>query len=273
KDSIFEYEQFSTLPTLFSKSNIRISKDSHTKMLTFWLKCAKFSFEVINNPYDFNKELLIEFIKRIHEYTESKENGYYKVLLILYRLGVTVLTQPYVSKTGSFGATMLINNKPCIIITDMQKKYHKLWLSLLHELYHVITDYDILQSTNCHISSEKTPDLLFNEQKADSFAKNAIISQYIQDHLSTIIKFPTKVHYLAKQLNINKSLIYGIYLENITQSKLREKEYRKYGNKEMLCNSDIAIKDIIFDPIQNKNLNTSIRNIQNKMSNQNKITL
>lgn len=78
-------------------------------------------FSQINNPYEYNRDLLIELLKRISEFTLDKVHGYEKVVLILFRLGVTVLTQPYISGTRAFGVTMILEGKPCIVITDMNK--------------------------------------------------------------------------------------------------------------------------------------------------------
>lgn len=261
KSSIYEYETFSILPSLFSKSRRNITEERANKMTKFWLKCSIYSFKAIDNPNDYNKELLIEFMKRIHEYTIDKEYGYEKVVLILFRLGITVLTQSYMSRTGSFGVTMLVNDKPCIIITDMNKKYHKLWLSLLHELYHVINDFDILQSYNCHISSEQSPDILFNEQKADTFAKNVLIPIDIQSKLGTVVKFPIKMRMLAEQIEVDSSIIYGVYLDNLPK-ELQSTEYGKYGGREYLISSDIAIKNIQFDSISVQSLSKAIDKIK-----------
>ena len=45
-------------------------------------------------------------------------------------------------KTQIKGATFVINNKPCIVITDFNKNYGTIWFSLIHELHHVLFDLD-----------------------------------------------------------------------------------------------------------------------------------
>ncbi|MDR0892836.1 MAG: hypothetical protein LBN24_09505 [Mediterranea sp.] len=265
QQSIYEYEMFAVLPTLFSKSKRLIAEEKATKMTSFWLKCAIQTFKVINNPYEYNRELLIEFVKRIHEYTEDQIHGYEKVILILYRIGVTVLTQPYISKTGSFGVTMLMDNKPCIVITDMKKKYHKLWMSLIHELYHVINDYNMLQSSY-HISAGDEQDILFNEEKADLFALNVLIPEEIRIRLSSIVRFPIKVRMLASQIAVDPSIIYGIYLESLPKEQ-QINEFKKYGGQNCLFSSDIAIRNVQFDPIGYQNLNKAIEYIRNNLYN------
>jgi len=266
KQSIYEYDTFSLLPTLFSKSRRNIAAEKLNKMIIFWINISIYSFKTINNPYDFDRTILLEFMKRIHEYTEDVIHGYEKVVLILYRLGITVLTQSYMPKTGSFGVTMIIDNKPCIVITDMNKKYHKLWISLLHELYHVINDYDMLQSSSCHISFENNSDILFNEEKANSFALDILIPKDIQDKLSGIIPFPNRVNQLASQIGVSPSIIYGIYLENLPKEKSTI-EYKKYGSSDFLYSTDLTISNVQFNPIGKQNLIEAINDIKSKLYN------
>lgn len=190
--SIYEYDDTSLMPTLFSKSKTFVAQEKEKKMNDFWLKCSIYSFSQINNPYEYNRDLLIELLKRISEFTSDRVHGYEKVVLVLFRLGVTVLTQPYISGTRAFGVTMILGGKPCIVITDMSKKYHKLWINLLHELYHVLNDFDILENLLYHISDSEIPELLLNEERADKFALDALVNPTIQKELGRIVALPLK---------------------------------------------------------------------------------
>ena len=97
-------------------------------MTTFWVKCAVSSFIKIDNPNEFDRNLLVQLIKRASEFTYDEVNGYYRFVLVLFQLGITVITQPYASGTNAYGGTMIVNGKPCIVITDKGKQYHKLWI-------------------------------------------------------------------------------------------------------------------------------------------------
>lgn len=239
--SIYEYDDTTLLPSLFSKCKARIAREKEAKMTTFWLKCAISSFNQINNTAEYNKELLFELLKRAAEFTRDEQNGYRRFILVLAQLGITVITQSYITGTNTFGVTMILNGKPCIVVTDMKKKYHKLWITLLHELYHVVNDYELLESAQYHISSSDTPDLLFNEQKADQFAYNLLINPSIQQNLSRIVSFPAKVDALAKELGISSSIIYGVYLETLPDGPNKSKEFAKYK----LISSDVATQEIL----------------------------
>ena len=265
--SIYEYDTFAMLPeALFSRSSRYIKEQKSARMTEFWLKCLYFSFKKINNPYPFDRELLEEFVKHIYEYTTDEVHGYEKVIFVLYRLGVTVLTQPYVTGTGKFGATMIIDGKPCVVITDMNKKYHKLWLSLLHELCHIINDFDMLQKIAYHITSTEKPDIFLNEQTADTFALNMLIKQSDREELHKIIQLNHLVITAAKTIHVHPSIIYGVYLEGL-DGKKQSAEFRKYGSSNCLIGTEKAIKNVVFDPIGLRNLKEAIELMHQQFKN------
>ncbi len=164
RNSIYEYDSFAPINTLYSKSKVSIEEKKQKKMNGFWIRCSRHSFEQINNPFEYDEELLKLYLPKIHEYTLDPIRGYEKVVLTLFRMGVTVLTQSYIKGIGAFGASMFVNGKPCVVVTDMMKKYHKLWMTLFHELYHIINDRQVLERAIYHISSESEMSLFFNEE-------------------------------------------------------------------------------------------------------------
>ena len=257
-NSIYEYDDTSLMPTLFSKSKRRMLEEKESKMTSFWLKCAIQSFLKIGNPNDFDRDLLLQLLRRSAEFTRDEKNGYYRFVLVLYQIGITVLTQSYTTGTNAHGATLILNDKPCIIITDMGKKYHKLWISLLHELYHVVNDFEIIETLNYHFSTPNMPDLLLNEQKADQFALDILINPAVQERLKRVVSFPIKVKSLANELHISPSIIYGVYLESLPNGRLKSQQFARFNNEEMLISSEIATKDILFDPISKRSLQEAI---------------
>lgn len=263
--SIYEYDDTSLMPTLFSKSKKRVLQEKETKMTSFWLKCAISSFSKIDNPNEYDKELLFQLLKRSSEFTQDEVNGYKRFVLVLLQLGVTVLTQSYVTGTKSFGVTMVLNGKPCIVITDMNKKYHKLWINLLHELYHVINDFEMLESMDYHLSSAEAPDLLLNENRADRFALDVLINPSIQSKLRKVVSFPFKVNLLAKELNVSPSIIYGVYLESLPNGRLKSQEFAKYNHDDILISSEIATRNILFDAISKRSLEEAIDKMRTEL--------
>lgn len=262
-NSIYEYDDTSLMPTLFSKSKVQIAQEKERKMNDFWLKCSIHSFSKINNPYEYNRELLIELLKKIGQFTVDTVHGYEKIILILFQLGITVLTQPYVSGTRAFGVTMILEGKPCIVITDMNKKYHKLWINLLHELYHVINDFEILENLHYHISNPDTPELLLNEERADKFALDVLVNPTIQKELGRIVALPYKMNQLAINLHVDKSILYGVYLEALPKGEKKNKEFSKYSG--LLKASDVAIRQVEFDAVPRHSLNEAIEKMKTNL--------
>ena len=60
--SIFDYGGINSLSPLYSKSNHGKNISKQEKMLNFWLTCAQETFSRIKNPYQYNREFLIEFL-------------------------------------------------------------------------------------------------------------------------------------------------------------------------------------------------------------------
>lgn len=261
--SIYEYNKLNSSSVLFSKSKFTVNQEKSRKMQRFWIKSAYESFSQIGNPNAYDEDLLIDFLKRIKTYTKDIESGFAKVQFILFQLGVTVLVQPYFTKTKAFGISMIVNDKPCIIITDQGKKYHKLWLTLLHELYHVINDYDYITQTNYHITDPENPDLFVSEEDADSFAINAILSEKAREISFKLINSPYKVSEAAKKRDIHPTMIYGIYLESLSRD-LASREYPKFS--KYLESSSLAIKNIVFDPVKQNGLLASVQRMKKQLN-------
>ncbi len=257
--NIFEYSRLGINIPLFSQSKRSVNEKKKQKMLNFWLKCARLTFLQINNSFEYNEELLIEFIKRLKTFSVDTKEGFTTVLCVLFKLGITVLVQSYHTKTTAFGISMIVNEKPCIVITDLGKRYDKLWGTLLHELYHIINDYEYIAKANFHISDSQERDLFVSEDDADKFAFDALMGPQAFAIASKIINYPYKIDMLAQKLGIHASLVYGQYLERVPKDRQKD-EFPKYA--KYLLSSDIAIKNIIYNPIDFKELSEAVSKIR-----------
>lgn len=61
---------------------------------------------------------------------------------------------------------------------------------------------------------------------------------------------------LANKLNVDVSILYGIYLETLPKGEKKNKEFAKYGG--MLKSSDIAVRRVEFDAVPKHSLNGAI---------------
>lgn len=200
-NTVFDYESRLLYP-LFSKT-----KRSFTdKMKDFWVKSAYQCFTLMSNPNDFNRESLKDILVKIKPYCQDVEKGLVTVCKALYNVGVTVIVQTQLPTTQVRGGTFIVNGKPCIVLTDLNKKYTTIWLTLIHEIHHVLYDLKTIENTKFHLTGD--PDLFLIEEKADEFSMEYFCGldrfKYIVPHIHNeylVSKF-------AKEIEVHPSFIY-----------------------------------------------------------------
>lgn len=190
---------------LYSKT-----KNPYTnKMIDFWMKSASGYFDMLQSDRPYSRESLAALVPKIRGYTRDVAGGLPTVIRALYNAGVTVLYQQHLAKTSIRGATMLVKDKPCIVITDLNKNYATIWFALVHELHHVLYDLDTIRDTTFHLTGE--PDLFLIEQKANEFARELLFSREKMDYVRPLINNPVVVAQAARKHNVHPSLIYSFF--------------------------------------------------------------
>lgn len=232
--SIYDYDK-ELSKALYSRTKRTFSD----KMKDFWIKSSYKYFELINNPNEFTRDELIELMPKIKPYTQNVEKGLITVFRALYNIGVTVVFQPKLPKTHIRGATFIINNKPCIVVTDYNKNYATIWFSLIHELHHVLFDLELIQKTTYHLTGE--PDLfLIQEDKANQFAGEYLISEEKMRYIEPLIHNELMVTKFAKECQVHPSIIYSQY--QFRQDEIGNKYWGAF--KEYFPNIQSAKKNL-----------------------------
>lgn len=231
--SVKEFEAELNKP-LYSRTKRKFTD----KMRSFWVKSAYQCFKTINNPNEYSREALKDLIVNLRPYSQDEENGLYTVCKALYNVGVTIIIQNHLPTTQVRGGTFFVNEKPCIVLTDLNKKYTTLWFALIHELHHVLYDLEIVSSETFHLSGE--PDLLLIEDKANQFALDFFCTyeqyQFIKPH----IKNQYIVSKFAKEIEIHPAFIYSTfqYYENEAGANFY------WAFKDQEPEYSVAIKDL-----------------------------
>lgn len=189
----------------------RTRRDSCDKMRDFWACSAYVQFEEIGNPFPYDRAKLVELIPKIRPYSRNEEHGLIAVLRSLYTTGVTVIYQPHLGGEQVRGATMCVGEKPCIVISDLNNLYPTLWFALMHELYHVLYDFDDIRTETYHVSDGKGDLILTNEDKADHFARQYLLSDDKLALATAYIDAPTSLNAFASEWGIHPSIIYASY--------------------------------------------------------------
>jgi HTH-type transcriptional regulator/antitoxin HigA len=207
---------FFSIPNIFAYENIQANiLFSRTKnpydnpMIDFWMKASYGYFELLQNEHPYNRDLLKSIIPKIRPYTRDPEKGLLTVIKALYNAGVTVIFQKHLSKTQIRGATIIVDDKPCIAITDLNQNYATIWFALLHELHHVLYDLDMIRDTVFHLTGEG--DLFLVEDKANDFARDILFSSEKLKYISPMIHNQLVVDQYAEQQGVHPSIIYSFY--------------------------------------------------------------
>jgi Zn-dependent peptidase ImmA (M78 family)/DNA-binding Xre family transcriptional regulator len=252
-ETLYDYSDNSLLPA-FS----RTKKTSDDLMRNFWVQSALIQFEEISNPNEYNRTELINMIPKIRPYTRDVEQGLIKVLKALYNIGVTVIFQPSIEKLQVRGATMIVNKKPCIVLSDLQNNYPTLWFTLLHELHHVLFDLEEIEKRIYHISSGEGDLFLMNEEKADDFAREYLLNRSRLKFASGYITSNNNIEKIAKEWGLHPSIIYSIYCYETKEWAF----YNKYIPK-----MDNALKLLNTHPFEREALIESAREIKEIINN------
>jgi DNA-binding Xre family transcriptional regulator len=251
-DTIYSYSE-DILQSAFS----RTKRNSNDLMRNFWVRSALVQFREIANPNSYNRKDLIDLIPNIRPYTRDVEFGLIKVLKALYYVGVTVIFQPSVEKLQVRGATMVVNKKPCIVLSDLQNNYPTLWFTLLHEMHHVLYDIDEIEKRTYHISSGEGDIFLMNEEKADDFAKEYLLNESRLKFATGYITSDYNVGKLAKEWGVHPSIIYAIYCYRTGEWAF----YNKYIPK-----MDVSLRLLNTHPFGRESLIESAREVKKLIS-------
>lgn len=207
-NSIYDFANETVTPA-FS----RTKRSSSDLMREFWVQSALSQFKLLENPNPYNREQLIDLIPKIRPYTKNVPKGLLTVVKALFSLGITVIYQESLPNISVRGATFVVNGKPCIVINDVYKRYPTLWFSLMHELHHVLYDFDEIQQVKYHLTGE--PDLWLKEEKANDFAREYLFGKKRSKYIKPFINESILVKEYAEKSQVHPSIIYNFYMYDI----------------------------------------------------------
>lgn len=212
--SIFDYNT-DEIEAAFSSG---ATKPRNASTRKYFIEKSRSIFKTLNNPYDYDKEALIKYFPKIRWHSTDVESGLINVIRSLYKLGVTVIFQPKLPSLQLRGATFAVNEKPCIVLTDYRGFYPTLWFALIHELFHVLFDWQEILDKKYHLSDEES-DLFVLKQKEDEandFAREFLFPakkmEMISDKiLSERISDKNYIKRFALDNHVHQSIIYANY--------------------------------------------------------------
>ena len=256
-DSILQYSSIPVSLPRFKRTTESVSD----RMLDFWLHSINHQFIQLDNPNPYDEEYVRRILRMARALTMDEANGLRRIISELYRAGVTVVFESYLGSTKIYGGTFVIKGKPCVVVTDLYKKYPTMWHSLLHELYHVLKDQDDIVRDGFHLSTEG-PFSLFTSQLsegfADEFAGRALCTPEMLAHVREQISIPTIVAARAHEWGVHKKVLYASYLNHYGD----DVEWRKYGS--LIALDPVTVRDLVIDPLKSERLEDVVSEIRTK---------
>lgn len=235
-DTIYDYKPIKN-SAAYSSSKIKSKSDLNKD---YWIFSATEIFKEIQNPNEFNKQALVDYFPEIRWHSTSVELGLINVIKTLYSFGVTVIYLPSLKSLHLRGATISVNRKPCIVITNYRNFYATLWFSLIHELFHVIFDWDEIKTRRYHISEDTNEQLsvIEKEKEADDFTSEYLFSKEKLKRVRPHLYDDQYVQNFARINEIHPSIIYAF---NAHQSG----DNRAYWSLAKKKNPDTELKKLL----------------------------
>jgi HTH-type transcriptional regulator/antitoxin HigA len=242
-DSIYDYKTESIEAAFSSgapKPKTKLNRE-------FWIAAAANSLKRINNYYEYDRSKLLAYIPSIRWNSLNVKRGLFQVIRELFQLGVTVIYQPYLPTLYVRGATFAINDKPCIVLTNYTPYYPSLWFALMHELHHVLYDWEEIRINKYQVSGELD---LFTQKEveADDFAREYLFSNAKLERIKPHINNPTVIAEFAKANNIHPSIIYIFYCWDAKETD--KKVWGKFD--QFLLNINETVKALAANPWQDR---------------------
>jgi hypothetical protein len=188
-------------------------KPKNEKNRKYFKYKSRIIFKEINNPHRYDKQALVDYFPKIRWHSTDIDNGLINVIKSLYSLGVTVIFQPRIPLLQMRGATFEVNGKPCVVLTDYRGSYPTLWFAFLHELFHILFDWEEISQKRYHLSDEENDLIVIQhkEDEANDFAREYLFPIHKIELVSTRIKHPFFVKEFASDNHVHPSIIYANY--------------------------------------------------------------
>jgi Zn-dependent peptidase ImmA (M78 family) len=169
-----------------------------------WIAFARDTFEELHNQHDYNRKALVDYFPKIRWHCTNVELGLLSVINDLFKMGVTVIYQEALPALHLRGATFAVYDNPCIVLTNYRGFYPTLFFALIHELFHVLFDWEEIKINGYHLSDDDESELSVRtkEEEADNFAREYLFSKektktvkpYLNNNPAFVEKFAIENH-------------------------------------------------------------------------------
>lgn len=225
--SIFEYRR-PPIDVAFSATGY---KPDYAQTRSLWVYQAVSLLRELDNPFPYDRDELTKFFPEIRWHSTNPSNGLHHVVKRLYKLGVTVIFLPALRNLRVRGATIVVNDKPCIVLTNYFDLYPSLWFTLLHELYHVLFDLEEIQVSKYHLTDDSNDQasVAQREELADDFAREYLFPSEKLEYIRPLLRDASLVHNYAKMNHVHPSIIYAFHAFSKKDDRMAWARTRRYS--------------------------------------------
>lgn len=204
--SIFDFK----VPRMDVAFSAGLTKPKNMLNRAFWIQSAHETFKHLANPNPYSRERLIEYFPNIRRMSLNVDFGFRNVISDLYKLGVTVIYQDYFPSLHLRGATFVCNEKPCVVITNYRGYYATIWFALIHELFHVLFDFEEIKTNRFHLSEENNEyaSVIEKEEEANSFAREYLLPKEFEEEFKFILNNKELVELKSREIGIHPNVVY-----------------------------------------------------------------
>jgi len=148
-------------------------------------------------------------------------------------------------------------------LQPLNKNYATIWFALLHELHHVLYDYDEIKNNVFHLTGEVDLFLL-QEHKADEFSRNYFLPADRAKFIYKYIDNQLIVGNFAQENQVHPSLIYNFYCWDMDAAG-KGNYWAKYKHHQP--DIKLALKDINVDPFDKKSVDQTVQYLKEHIFN------
>jgi HTH-type transcriptional regulator/antitoxin HigA len=234
-------------------------KPAYINTRATWVFQAVACLRELGNPYTYERDELVKFFPDIRWHSTNAATGLLNVVRNLYKLGITVIFLPHLRNLQVRGATIVVNNKPCIVLTNYRDLYPSLWFTLVHELYHVLFDMEDILESKYHLTDDSNDQASVGQREAlaDDFAREYLCPKEKLEWIRPHLRDAGLVRDFAKINHVHPSIIYAIHAYARKDDRMGWPRTRRYSPP-----LSPAIADIRFAWTDPQSLEESIKQLR-----------
>lgn len=224
---LLKISDFNNFASTYSNLSVEFMEDGgEPESIAVWLNLCESEIEIqnpdiTNVPYERNllKESLQKF--KILAKNPNTELSIKSCAKLCNRLGIYLVFCEAITNSKVRGALTTYNNHPAIFLSGRFKTHDSIWFAFIHELAHLLNDYDKKSVIVSYEESDSTPSE--SEANANSFARDYFISP---EAFAVFVSDPKFSDARIRQFAESEGVLPGIVVSRLEHDKYMD--YKRF---------------------------------------------